>query len=109
MTEKIKLDSFTDRYGNEIVRGNVIVYGNNLGRCAKTAIGKVLDIFDGEEDYWGRKQARLSILSIQSDHRPTKKYPETGDLKKVMLKETDRVLLYSKDFLPPHLRILLDA
>lgn len=104
--KKIPVGEFIDRYGNRIVRGDVIVYGNNLGRCAKTAVGKVLSIFETDPKYyWQNKEKayKLAILSIQSDFGNG-----TGDAKKVTLQETERVLKYPVDLLPKHIREKLE-
>ncbi len=65
---------YVDRLGNHIRPGDWVVYGRNLGRCATTALGRVVEVKPKTPSYQGFY------------NRPR--------AKRVTLQEVDRVLLY---------------
>lgn len=99
---------FIDRFGHTIPVGGTIVYGNNLGRCAKTAIGQILRIYtvpDPWREDLNRRKIHLKVASVQDD---TGHYREKPYIKNVTLSETERVLKYEWDSLPRHIQQLLE-
>lgn len=81
-------------------RVTIIVYGNHAGRCAKTAIGKVINIYSvpSNRGYLapaGERHTRMRVCSIQDDtgYRKDRAYA-----KNVNLLELERVIKYPKQF-----------
>lgn len=94
---KIELDSWTDRNGNVVRVGDGVVYGNSIGRCAKTAFGIVQRIAQTPEGWGGEGQkwkVVIQVLSIQDEHI---KYRDATHTQSVWLQEVDRILWYPKD------------
>ncbi len=62
-----------DKLGQEILKGDFIVYGHNLGRCAGLRIGKVLKIDE---------KGRITVRGIDDDwkHRPPQLCSRAGVL-----------------------------
>ena len=87
---RVDIPFYLDREGNSIKVGDYIVYGNNLGRCAQTALGRVTRIVEKPKFAWSRtseKVKSIQIVSVQDKWGDA--YP-----KKVWIQEVDRVLKY---------------
>lgn len=106
--KRVEIPEFTDRFGNKIVVGDIIVYGNIAGRSGKTAVGKVLTIYSEPYRYgYGDKaEDRVSysmrVCSIQDD---TWDRPQA---KNVTLTETIRILRYAEYLLSDEILDLLE-
>ena len=73
-TEKIEVHSFIDKAGQEVKRGDYIVYGSLLGRCAALKFGKVVNIKVGKnwrnEEQWAITVSSVDDMSYRHDWKP---------------------------------------
>lgn len=94
---------FQDKAGNPLKRGDFIVYGHALGRCAGLRYGVVVEIKEGKVD-WSQTGPKLHVFGIDDDwdHRaPT-------ICRKGVLSFSSRVLKVRKDQIPLNQLSLLE-
>lgn len=104
----MKTPPFYDRMDNLIEVGDVLVYANLLGRCARTSVGVVLEIKPKEPDRRGNARTSIKIRSFQDGfHAVGGQYVNSTYAKDVWLHETDRVLRYDRKYLSKEVRVLL--
>jgi hypothetical protein len=58
---------FIDKAGRNVIVGDYIVYGHNLGRCAGLRFGKVLKIAVITETWHGDEEWRITVQEVDDD------------------------------------------
>lgn len=110
MTKSPRLNkqTYEDKAGQTVSRGDFIVYGHNLDRCAGLRIGKVLDIYMTPEYSWktmdeGNLKWRIVVQGVDDDWRDD---PLQLTRKKGILQFPDRTMKVN-DLVPLKYRELL--
>lgn len=101
------MTEFKDKAGVYIFKGDLIVYGHNLGRCAGLRYGKVLDIIVKRADWRCETDTvKLKVRGVDDDWDSR----EAELLSRVSyLQFNGRVLRVSREQVPGHIVNLLDA
>lgn len=103
-TEEVIL---TDKLGQRIVPGSIIVYGHVMGRSGGLRIGKVLKVDrKPEQKYNYSPLERLTVQGIDAEWQDRK--PELLS-KKSTLMFPDRTVVIDPAMLPANLKELLDG
>lgn len=90
--------TYTDRMGNEVRVGDIVVYAQSIGRSQTTSVGRVLEF--GE----GRYGTTVKLASIQ--HKWERDQPRVG---RSILTHPERMLKYDRKYLSPVYLELLEA
>ncbi len=105
--EKIPQEFFEDKAGQKVVRGDYIVYGHNLGRCAGLRFGKVLDIYLARRT-WGRVEDSWRIVIRGVDDDWGSREPQLL-AKKSFLQFPDRIMKVNELFPEKYRKLLKDV
>lgn len=108
---------FTDRFGNVLGPGDYVVYGRNLGRCATTAIGRVVEIKLKESRYPhvqalandGKPDVKIVLDSVQDDQGHDRMEGLPPRIKRLTIQESERVILYDPRFVGDAVRAAFEA
>lgn len=105
------MEPFTDKAGNKLTPGDIIVHGQPLGRCSGLRYAKVLglvpykkDKFFGTTTSKGDRKCKLRIIAVDAEW--THRKPEIAD-KPSLLSFGDRMLKVTDDQVPEKVLTLL--
>jgi hypothetical protein len=97
--EKESLAYFTDKAGRKVCRGDLIVYGHNLGRCAGLRFGVVKDIAKRTTSWNRQEEFSIRVRGMDDDWNWKPENIKLCD-KDGTLMYPDRCLLVTDDALP---------
>ena len=103
--KKVEVESFTDKAGQTVKRGDYIVYGSLLGRCAALKFGKVINIKCGP-GYYNNDSLLWSITVASIEHSWGTDQMEPCE-KNGTLQFPNRIVKF--DNLPQNYKNLLDS
>jgi hypothetical protein len=105
--KKVEVESFTDKAGQVVKRGDCIAYGRIRLQSGDLNFGKVTNIKQGK-DYYDRDVWAITIVALDQEYDcETRKYSYTVMEKKTSLQFPERIVKF--DNLPENIKILLDS
>lgn len=93
-----------DKLGRELKVGDIIVYGNSIGRSCTIKVGKILDLAQANTNYG--PQDRIKVQGID-EHRWLGREAQLG--RPGILLYADRTLVISREQVPTKYLTLLDS